>query len=393
MNLPQKVLYICERLPHNVRSGQDLRVQNQILALTEFCDVAVIGLSDSGPSISSKIKLWESGKLDSTNYQKKLIESAFQNFSLGINPYQILYDQNIAILISEAIRNFDPEVIIFSQIHALIYFDKMNVKTNIKVILDLGESAHSQIVNLKPLSDHLLHRITFNKWYEKLKNYENKILRIMDQVWLSSDIEINSILKNNSSLKNLNLVQNSIFVQNYENISRKINPRKIVFTANFAYGPNINAVNFIMETIAKPASDFDFYFAGSNIPIWVKSTELQNVYVSENVDVMSEFLSDAFVSIVPLKEGCGTRLKILEAFASGVPVISTEVGAAGIKAIPGRHYIQANESEHFVDAFRILQQNPDVYANISDSAFKFVQKNYSISKLAQDLQFLISSPM
>jgi glycosyltransferase involved in cell wall biosynthesis len=215
----------------------------------------------------------------------------------------------------------------------------------------------------------------------------------MDQVWLSSDIEINSIQKNNSRLKNLNLVQNSIFVQNYENISRKINPRKIVFSANFAYGPNINAVNSIMETIAKLASDFDFYFAGSNIPIWMKSAEIQNVYVSENVDVMSEFLSDAFVSMVPLKEGCGTRLKILEAFASGVPVISTEVGAAGLKAIPGRHYIQANESEHIVDAFRFLQQNPDVYANISNSAFKFVQKNFSISKLARELQFLISSLM
>ena len=390
MNLPQKVLYICERLPHNVRSGQDLRVRSQILALTEFCDVAVIGLSEFGPSISTKIKLWESGKLDSTNYQTKLIESAFRNFSLGINPYQILYNKNIAFLIRETIRNFDPEVIIFSQIHTLIYFDILNIKSSIKVVLDLGESAHSQIVNLKPINDHLIHQITFNKWYENLKNYENSILKTIEQVWLSSDIEISSILKNNSNLKNLTLVPNSIFVSNSKDISRKINPKKIVFTANFAYGPNINAAKLILDEIAKMASKFDFYIAGSNIPTCVKSAENQNVYAVENVDSMSEFLSDAFVSIVPLKEGCGTRLKILEAFACGVPVISTEIGAAGLKAIPGRHYIQANESENFIDAFRILQQNSNLYTDVSNNAFKFVQQNYSISRLAEELKALIS---
>ena len=390
MNITPKVLYICERLPHNVRSGQDLRVQGHILALTEFCDVAVIGLSDSGPSISTKIKSWESGHLDSTNYQSELIKSSFHNFSLKINPYQILYNQNIAFLIRETIRKFDPEVIIFSQIHVLIYLDVVEIKSNIKVILDLGESAHSQIVNLKPMSDHVIHQLTFNKWYENLRNYENLILKNIEQVWLSSDIEISSILKNNSNLKNLKLVPNSIFVPNSKNTSRIINPKKIVFTANFAYGPNINAAHLILEEIAMLASEFDFYFAGSNIPSWMKSTEIQNVYMAENIDDMNAFLSDAFVSIVPLREGCGTRLKILEAFACGVPVISTDIGAAGLKAIPGRHYIQANNSENFINAFRILLQNSNLYTDISNDAFKFVQKKYSISNLAENLKSLIS---
>jgi glycosyltransferase involved in cell wall biosynthesis len=389
MNQAPKVLYICERLPHNVRGGKDLRVRGQVLALTSFCNVGVIGLSDFGPSISKKITVWKSGNFETTNYQQKLINSLFVNDSNETNPYRFLYDKTIARLIEESITSFNPDIIIFSQMHALIYIDVVNIKTGIKVFLDLDESAHSQIEYLKPLSDNLVHRIMFNKWYEKLKNHEDLFLRNLDQVWLSSNLEIDTILRNNPILKNLKLVQNAICVEDYDYMNRRYDPRKITFTSNFAYGPNLKAVSFIIEELAKSAVDFDFYLAGSNIPTWLKSIENENVNIAENIENMSNFLSDAFVSIVPLTEGCGTRFKILEAFACGVPVISTYIGATGLEVIPGHHYIQANTSQQFVDALRIFQRDPKLYAKISINALEFVQENYSISKLAKNLQSLI----
>jgi glycosyltransferase involved in cell wall biosynthesis len=389
MNQAPKVLYICERLPHNIRGGKDLRVRSQVLALTSFCNVGVIGLSDFGPSISEKITLWKSGNLDTTNYQQKLINSLFADDSNETNPYRVFYDKTIASLIDESIINFNPDVIIFSQMHASIYMNEVNIKTNIKLVLDLDESAHSQIAYLGPLNDNLVHRIMLNKWYEKLKNFEDLFLMNLDQVWLSSNLEIDIILRNNSILKNLRLVQNAICVEDYDYVNRRFDPRKITFTSNFAYGPNIKAVNFIIEKLAKSAVDFDFYFAGSNIPTWLKSIEIENVNIAENIEKMSNFLSDAYVSIVPLTEGCGTRFKILEAFACGVPVISTYIGAVGLEAIPGQHYIHAETSQQFIDALRMFQGDPKLYAKISTNALEFVQENYSILKLAKNLQSLI----
>jgi glycosyltransferase involved in cell wall biosynthesis len=187
----------------------------------------------------------------------------------------------------------------------------------------------------------------------------------------------------------LRLVQNAICVEDYDYVNRRFDPRKITFTSNFAYGPNIKAVNFIIEKLAKSAVDFDFYFAGSNIPTWLKSIEIENVNIAENIEKMSNFLSDAYVSIVPLTEGCGTRFKILEAFACGVPVISTYIGAVGLEAIPGQHYIHAETSQQFIDALRMFQGDPKLYAKISTNALEFVQENYSILKLAKNLQSLI----
>ena len=54
--------------------------------------------------------------------------------------------------------------------------------------------------------------------------------------------------------------------------------------------------------------------------------------------------------VVPLRIGGGSRLKILEAMAAGLPVISTRVGAEGLELVPGEDYIEADEPEAMAEA-------------------------------------------
>ena len=62
------------------------------------------------------------------------------------------------------------------------------------------------------------------------------------------------------------------------------------------------------------------------------------------------FLAKSGIMVVPLRIGGGSRLKILEATAAGLPVISTRVGAEGLELVPGEHYIAADEPERMADA-------------------------------------------
>jgi polysaccharide biosynthesis protein PslH len=62
------------------------------------------------------------------------------------------------------------------------------------------------------------------------------------------------------------------------------------------------------------------------------------------------------VLAVPLQSGGGTRLKILEAFAAGVPVVSTPVGCEGIEAIPGSHLAVADIQDFSVAVAKLLEQ-------------------------------------
>jgi glycosyltransferase involved in cell wall biosynthesis len=162
--------------------------------------------------------------------------------------------------------------------------------------------------------------------------------------------------------------------------------KKIVFTGNFAYTPNLMAVRFIVNELAPIMPEFNFCFAGSNMPTWIKSMNASNIKIFENTESMGEFLSDAFLSLVPLTEGCGTRMKVLEAFGAGVPVISTTIGVEGLDLKSGHHYLEANSPLEFVKSCKILLVDSQKYNTISGNAYEFVQKNHSIAKLSSDLQ-------
>jgi glycosyltransferase involved in cell wall biosynthesis len=70
--------------------------------------------------------------------------------------------------------------------------------------------------------------------------------------------------------------------------------------------------------------------------------------IGDPLDI-APFYARADVAIVPLRAGGGTRIKILEAFSYGVPVISTTIGAEGLKVTPGSDILIADDPEAFAD--------------------------------------------
>jgi len=71
------------------------------------------------------------------------------------------------------------------------------------------------------------------------------------------------------------------------------------------------------------------------------------------------YFGGADVYIVPLRIGGGTRLKVLEAMSSGLPIVSTTLGAEGIELTPGQHALLADEPEAFARAVLSVLQDRD----------------------------------
>jgi glycosyltransferase involved in cell wall biosynthesis len=66
------------------------------------------------------------------------------------------------------------------------------------------------------------------------------------------------------------------------------------------------------------------------------------------------------VTAVPLLEGGGTRLKVLEAWALGRPVVSTTMGVVGLDVVPGREALVADDPESFARALSEVLVDPDL---------------------------------
>jgi glycosyltransferase involved in cell wall biosynthesis len=99
-------------------------------------------------------------------------------------------------------------------------------------------------------------------------------------------------------------------------------------------------------------------------------------------DVRPHVLEGA-ISIVPLRIGGGTRLKIFEALAMGRAVVSTTVGAEGLPLDPGRHYLRADDPDAFAGAVIGLLHDDHRRAALGRAGRALVDAHYSWAQVAR----------
>lgn len=124
----------------------------------------------------------------------------------------------------------------------------------------------------------------------------------------------------------------------------------IVYVGSMDYHPNIDAVVWfarnIWPKVRETLSGCRLVIVGQKpAPAVVALQEVEGIEVTGTVPDVRPYYRDALAAVVPLRTGGGTRLKILEAMAAGVPVISTALGAEGLSVEPGRHLIVADADD------------------------------------------------
>lgn len=106
--------------------------------------------------------------------------------------------------------------------------------------------------------------------------------------------------------------------------------------------------------------------------------ERPGVTVTGSVPDIRPYLARSWVQAVPLRLGGGTRLKIVESMAAGLPVVSTRVGAQGLHAAaPGEHFLLADTPEEFTATAAALLHNGPARARMAHAARAFVEQHYS----------------
>ncbi|MDF1859078.1 MAG: glycosyltransferase [Verrucomicrobiales bacterium] len=127
----------------------------------------------------------------------------------------------------------------------------------------------------------------------------------------------------------------------------------IGFLGSMDWMPNIECVNyFVAEIFPKilrehPSAKFRIIGRDPTPAVQRLATHYTNVEVTGTVDDVRPHLDACEVLVVPLRSGGGTRIKIFEAMAQGVPVVSTTVGAEGLPVIDGKTILIADETNDF----------------------------------------------
>jgi glycosyltransferase involved in cell wall biosynthesis len=160
------------------------------------------------------------------------------------------------------------------------------------------------------------------------------------------------------------------------------NPPVLVYTGAMGYAPNADAaLDFIRHTLPilrTRVPGVRFVVVGKNPTETLLDAGRRNtdVTVTGTVADVREYVYGARIFVVPLRMGAGTRLKVLEAFALGIPAVSTSIGAEGIDYEEGRHLLIADSPGAMADAVCRLLEDAGLYQRLSSESRALALSRY-----------------
>jgi glycosyltransferase involved in cell wall biosynthesis len=163
----------------------------------------------------------------------------------------------------------------------------------------------------------------------------------------------------------------------------------ILFVGHMDYHANIDAVTWFSRVawpeIARTHPALHFTIVGRDPPLEVRALASDRIHVTGTVDDVRPFYASAVAAVVPLRVGSGTRLKILEAMAAGVPVVSTKLGAEGIDIEPDHHFLQADSGPDIAAAVHRIVSSDETRSRLSQAARELVCRIYDWSVIGKQL--------
>jgi glycosyltransferase involved in cell wall biosynthesis len=179
---------------------------------------------------------------------------------------------------------------------------------------------------------------------------------------------------------------------------RRAEENLIVFSGNLEYHPNISAVRYFHDRIWPKLRErypgLVWRLVGKNprsVAGIVKKDDRIEI-AGPVADAVSQ-LARAKVAIVPILAGSGTRIKIIEAWAAGVPVVSTTIGAEGLPARPGEHLLLADQPEDFAAAVSGLLEDASLRDRIGRAGRYLFECEFNWQAAWKALHFLYPATM
>lgn len=220
----------------------------------------------------------------------------------------------------------------------------------------------------------------FYRWKSML-NYETRAARQFDRVvtMTPNDAEFIRGCAPRADVRDIPIGVDSRL---YEPSSIEPNhPLRVVFLGNFRHTPNIEAVRFLRDNVAGYFPDLKFEVAGRDLPDGLlDGTALEAV--GYRPDTRSLYRRPNTIVAAPLFSGRGQRVKLLEAFSMGMPVVTTSLGAAGFQVSHGQEAFIAETAKEFRSSLARLRESRELRENMGARARRMIVERFDWDVLA-----------
>lgn len=225
----------------------------------------------------------------------------------------------------------------------------------------------------------------------KMKYWELRYWRKAKKVVAMSDADKESMLFQTPGL-DVGIVPNGVDSAYFgESVSQRSKQPVILYLGNFTWLQNREAVLMLTKTvwpkIKAALPNAKLWIIGKDAEAFFPNLASSEIRVEEVEDVR-QIYQQASVLVAPIYGGGGTRYKNFEAFASGLPVVTTSIGIGGTHAKDGVHVIVRDNPGGIAKAAVELIQNPELYNSIAKMAKKLVKDKYDWDSIAKHLSII-----
>jgi glycosyltransferase involved in cell wall biosynthesis len=171
-------------------------------------------------------------------------------------------------------------------------------------------------------------------------------------------------------------------------------PKTLVWCGSMNYAPNYEAVKYYLDHIhprvAEAVPGVRLRITGRLDQVDVRPFQaMPGVEIVGHVPDVRPMIARSWASIVPIRSGGGTRLKILESMALGSPVVSTTKGAEGLEVVDGENILLADSPEGFARRAIEILHSPALRGRIRSGALNLVSSRYDWQILAPSVADLV----
>lgn len=390
-----KVLYtISDSIKHPAVGGPFLRVENSIKALNSICELHLLVRS-------SRERL--GGKQAETFYKgicRKFVYTPTANNSTNSFFYKVkrFFLKNVnsdADFIVEYARKNGISVVWFGygNVSYALMKEIKEKAPELKLVCDTDSVWSRFVLRGLPFASSEQEKLRIEEEGHRKEKEEREWVNFCDVTTAVSEVDADYYMSLAHDTSRIKLFSNVLDINNY---NEKVKPPLDFKTLNiylagsfFCTGSPMDMaarwmIDDVLPLVRRELPDIHFYIIGNGSKKILSDIQDPNITIAGCVDSVLPYLCNASVAVVPLTFESGTRFKILEAAACGIPVVSTTLGAEGIPVKNGENILIADDALNFAEAIVKLIRDPSLASSIANNLRDYVRQNYSIEKHANE---------
>jgi glycosyltransferase involved in cell wall biosynthesis len=233
---------------------------------------------------------------------------------------------------------------------------------------------------------------------KRIKQYEGRIISDFQATLAVTELDRQALMstiqkEGPTATDSITVIPIAVDTHHIHPVTRRPGSLNLLTMGTLYYPPNADGIRWfvgeVFPLIRSKIAGVTLTIIGKNPPKdFLKLAEDKNnsIVVTGFVPDLDPYFAESGLTVIPVRAGGGMRVRILEAFARAMPVVTTTVGLEGIQAQPGRDVLVADSPDDFADAVVHLLNNEELQDQLSTNGRHLVETKYDWQVTLKDLE-------